>query len=141
MGRSVLFVGVLVGLLALASTSLRATPIAQGTQVRGTVLLRYRYAPGQTVAYAFHERMVSASATARTTTALLTFRQRLRVTRVSATGVATAVLNESPHTLTTTSGGHRSVVTQPAQPSSAMALYPDGRCPSGPHARRRAVRR
>lgn len=127
MGRSVLFVGVLVGSLALSSTGHRATPVAQGAQTQGAVLLRYRYAPGQTVAYAFRERIVSASATARTTTALLTFSQRLRVTRVSATGVATAVVSESPHTLTTTSGGHRSVVTQPGQPPSAMALYPDGR--------------
>jgi len=123
--RLLLLVGVLVGSFALPSTGLRATPVAQGAQAQGAVLLRYRYAAGQTVAYAVRDRMVSASATARTT-ALLTFRQRLRVTRVSATGVATVVLSESSHTLTTTSGGHRSVVTQPGQPSRTMALYPNG---------------
>lgn len=71
--------------------------------------------------------MISTSATARTTTSLLTYIQRLHVVHVSATGVATASLSESRHTLTTTSGGHSNVVTQPGQPASTMTLYPDGR--------------
>ena len=125
MGRSLTLIGVIVGSLALSSTGLRGTPVMQAS--RGAVLLRYHYALGETMAYAYRERITSTSATARTTTALRTYRQRLHVVRGSAAGVATAAFSESRRTLTTTTSGHSSVVTQPVQLASTMALYPDGR--------------
>ncbi len=124
MGRSLMLAGVLVGLLALSAAGLGDRPVAQAS--RGAVLLRYRFAPGETLAYAYRERLVSTSSTAPTTTALLTFRQLQHVIRVLTTGVATAQFSESPHTLTTTRSEHTSVVTQSGQPPSTMVLYPAG---------------
>ncbi len=130
MKRPTLLVSLLVGLLALSSTGMRDVPVAQSKS--SAVFLRYHYAPHETLTYTFRERITDTSAAASTapvttTTALVTYRQRLRVAHVSALGAATAEVSESTHTITTTTGARSMVATQPGQATSVMDLYPDGR--------------
>ena len=128
--RPTLFAGALIGLLALAPADSRA-----GSAIRGnsaTVLLRYHYTPAETLRYAFHERIITTSAAAAaapvtTTTALVTYVQRLHIVHVSASGAATAEVDESTHIITTTRGLLSTVTKQPGLTASTMALYPDGR--------------
>ena len=93
--------------------------------------MRYRFVAGETLTDAYREHLTSTWATVQTapvttTTGLLTYRQRLHVVHVSASGVATIAVSESTHTLTKTTGLHSTVGTQPGQPASTGLFYPDG---------------